>query len=253
MGIDRKKWVKRRFGNIDEAILGNVKDLEEMVWIDLVKSYPVEGRTLTYRMVREIETSADRIAEIFRNGAYEMINNSEIEWHQQPEQIIEKVRTGDWNFYGCFLEGSLIAVESMYFIRGDRTMEWVWGCVDPVYRGLGVWQNIGIYNDEIVEMSGAQVGSVWVVTTHKYSQMAVEKAGYLPTGCFLGKRLYGGADNRYYRATLIHYAKLYRIGRKHLQNWESMELTTKAAKVVNLVKELWMEGNQINPIQMNDK
>ena len=86
-------------------------------------------------------------------------------------------------------------------------------------------------------MSGAQAGSVWVVTTHKYSQMAVEKAGYMPMGCFIGKRIYGGSDNRYYRHTLIHYAKLYGPGKRHLQNWDSMQLTDKAAKLVNVVKE----------------
>lgn len=243
MSDQRKEWVGRRFGNIDERILGNAEDLSDMVWVDLVKSYRVKGRTLTYGMVPDIETSAERIAEIFRNGAYEMVNNSEIEWHQHPKQIIEKAQTGDWNFYGCYLEDELVAVESMYVIRGDRTIEWVWGCVDPIYRGMGVWQNIGIYSDQIVQLSGAQVGSVWVVTTHKYSQMAVERAGYTPTGCFIGKRLYGGPDNRYYRATLIHYAKLYGSGKEHLQNWESMVLTEKAAKVVNLVRQLWKENS----------
>ena len=138
MSSGRKTWIKTRFGNIDASILGNVKDLKEIKWIDLVKSYQVDGRTLTYRMINEIDGSANRVAEIFMNGAYEMINNSEIEWHHRPAEIIEKVRTGDWNFYGCYWEGKLIAAESMHIIRGDRTMEWVWGCVDPVYRGMGV-------------------------------------------------------------------------------------------------------------------
>jgi hypothetical protein len=169
-------------------------------------------------MINEMDGSADRLAAIFMNGAYEMINKSEIEWHHRPTEIIEKVQTGDWNFYGNYWEGKLIAAESMHIIRGDRIMEWVWGCVDPVYRGMGVWQNIGVYNDLIVEMSGAQAGSVWVVTTHKYSQMSVEKAGYMPMGCFVGKRIYGGSDNRYCRHTVIHYAKLYGPGKRHLQN-----------------------------------
>lgn len=235
---DRNKWIRQRFGNIDESVLGDVGELEDMVWPDLVETYEVKGESLTYRLVPEIEQSAERIAEIFSNGAYEMIHNSEIDWHHKAGKIIEKVRTGDWNFYGCYLNGQLIAAESMYIVRGDRIMEWVWGCVDPVYRGSGVWRKIGVYTDKIVEKSGAQLGSVWVVTTHKYSQMAVEKAGYIPMGCFMGKRIYGGADNKYYRHTLIHYAKIYTEGKKHLQNRESMHLTEKAARLFNLVREM---------------
>jgi hypothetical protein len=239
---DRNKWIRQRFGNIDESVLGNIDELDEIAWPNLVETYEVKGKALTYRMISDIEQSAERIAEIFSNGAYEMIHNSEIEWHQQSDRIIEKVCTGNWNFYGCYLNGQLIAAESMYIIRGDRIMEWVWGCVDPVFRGSGVWRNIGEYTDKIVEKSGAQIGSVWVVTTHKYSQMALEKAGYVPMGCFVGKRLFGGADNKYYRHTLIHYAKIYGKGKKHLQNRESMLLTEKAAKLFNLVFEIGQDS-----------
>jgi hypothetical protein len=241
MSHERKSWIRSRFGHIDESILGRVEDLKEIKWVDLVREYQVKGKILVYRMIGDIEKSAVRVAEIFINGAYEMVNNSEIEWHHRPEEIIKKVGTGNWNFYGCYLDGVLIAAESMKIIRGDQTIEWVWGCVDPVYRGMGVWRNIGVYNDQLLEMSGAQMGSVWVVTTHKYSQMAVELAGYSPTGCFIGKRLYGGADNRYYRHTLIHYEKLYAEGLKHLQNRESMHLTEKAEKLFNRVADLWQE------------
>ena len=82
------------------------------------------------------------------------------------------------------------------------------------------------------------MGSVWVVTTHKYSQMSVERAGCTPMGCFVGKRLYGGSDNRYYRHTLIHYAKLYGETQRHLQKWEDMELTERAKKIVDVVRAL---------------
>lgn len=231
----RQQWIKKRFGDIDETILGKTEELTDMVWPDIVRKYSVKDKILTYCLISDIRNTAERIAEIYRNGAYEMTNNSEIEWHHHPDEIIRKVETRDWNFYGCYMDGKLIAVESMYMIRGDRAMEWVWGCVDPVHRGRGVWQHMGVYNDLVVEMSGAQVGSVWVVTTHKYSQMSVEKAGYMPMGCFIGKRLYGGSDNRYYRHTLIHYAKLYGKGKKHLQTRGSMQLTEKAAKLIDLV------------------
>lgn len=239
MSDKRKTLTQKRFGNIDESILGNIKDLKEITWPDITREYKVRNQTLIYRPVNNIEKWAKRIAEIFFNGAYEMINNSEIEWHQVSIEIIKRVNTGDWKFYGCFLDDLLIATESMRIIRGDSTIEWVWGCVDPPFRGMGVWQNIGIYNDLIVKESGAQVGSVWVVTSHKYSQMAVEKAGYSPMGCFIGKRLYGGADNKYYRSTLIHYAKLYNEGKKHLQNRKSMQLTERAGKMVQTVFNLY--------------
>lgn len=99
----------------------------------------------------------------------EMIGNSEYEWHHIPDEIIIKVRTGDWNFYGCYFEGELISVESIHIIRGQRAIQWVWGAVDPIYRGKGVWQPMNEYLDLVTEMSGAQMGFCFVVTTHKYS------------------------------------------------------------------------------------
>lgn len=240
MSGQKKQWIKTRFGNVDEKILGQIKEVKEIIWPDLIEEYTVEGNILKYQMVKDIEESAERLAEIYRNGIDEMIGNSEYEWHHNPEEIIQKVRTGDWNFYGCYFKGKLIAVESMYIIRGQRAMQWVWGCVDPVYRGKGVWRHIGEYNDKLVQMSGAQMGIVWVVTTHKYSQMTAEKAGYRPIGCFVGGEFLGGCDGRYYRQNVIYYGKLYGDGAKHLQEWESMELTEKAEKLVNIIKELWI-------------
>ncbi|MBW2205807.1 MAG: hypothetical protein JRG79_02785 [Deltaproteobacteria bacterium] len=237
----RDKWIRMRFGNIDSAILGRVEEVVPVTWPDLEQSYAVKGNKLTYKIVPPTEPYAERIADIFAQGAYEMIRNSDLEWHHHPDEIMEKVGAGDWNFYGCWLEGELIAAESLYINRGDRIMEWVWGCVDPVYRGRGVWQKIGLYTDQVVALSGAQVGSVWVVTTHKYSQMAVELAGYAPMGCFIGKRFYGGEDGLYYRHTLLHYAKLYNPGQKHLQNWDSMHLTERAKKMVAMVRGFWEE------------
>ncbi|MFC1717568.1 hypothetical protein ACFL6S_28160 [Candidatus Poribacteria bacterium] len=235
----KKQWIRMRFGDIDEKILGQIKETGDISWPDLVKEYEVKGHAIKYQMVRDIGESAERIAEIYRNGIDEMVGNSEYEWHHKPEEIVKKVKTGDWNFYGCYSEGELIAVESMHIIRGQRAMQWVWGCVDPVYRGRGVWQHIGEYNDMIVQTSGAQMGIVWVATTHKYSQMTAEKAGYRPMGCFVGGEFLGGSDNRYYRQNVIWYGKLYGDGIKHLQEWGSMELTEKAEKLVKVVKELW--------------
>ncbi len=99
---------------------------------------------------------------------------------------------------------------------------------------------MGEYLDAVTEMSDAQIGFFWVATTHKYSQISVEKAGYKPMGFFIGGEFMGGSDNRYYRQNVIYYGKLYGDGKKHLQKCETMELTDKAVKLVETVKELWM-------------
>lgn len=235
----RTQWVKTRFGNIDENILGQTKDVKDVTWPDITKEYEVKGNILKFQMIENVERSAERIAEIYRNSIDEMIGNSEYEWHHNPEEIVTKIRTGDWNFYGCYSQDKLISVVSMHIIRGQRAMQWVWGAVDPVYRGKGVWQKMSEYLDLITEMSGVQMGFLWVATTHKYSQLAVEKAGYRPMGCFMGGEFMGGSDNRYYRQNVIYYGKLYGDGEKYLQKRETMHLTEQAEKVVNVVKDLW--------------
>ena len=238
----RKEWNKTRFGSIDEKILGKIDEARDILWPDMVKEYEVKGHILKYQMVKDIEKSAERIAEIFRNCADEMVGNSELEWHHSPEKIIEMYRTEDWNFYGCYLEGKLISVSSMHTIRGQRAIQWIYGCVDPPYRGMGVWHYMGEYYDIIVQMSGAQMGFYSVVTSHNYSQMTAEKAGFRPMGCFVGGSFYGGSDGRYFRQNMIYYGKLYGEGKKHLQKWETMVLTEKAEKLVKTIKELWADS-----------
>lgn len=236
--MERKQWIRKRFGQIDDKILGQINDIEEISWPDIVKECTIKGNRLKWHMV-DVEKSANSIAEIYRNGLDELVGNSEYEWHHDPEEILNKVRTGDWNFYGCTYEGELISAVSMHIIRGQRGIQWVWGVVDPIYRGKGVWPLMAEYLDLVTKMSGAQMGFFFVVTTHKYSQMSVEKAGYKPMGCFIGGEFMGGSDNRYYRQNVIYYGKLYGKGKKHLQKCESMELTERAEKLVNCVKELW--------------
>lgn len=231
--------VRKRFGDIDEKILGRTSQVKDVSWPNLVKEYEVNGNILKYQMVENIEKSADRIAEIYKNGIDELVGNSEYEWHHDPEEIINRVRTGDWNFYGCYLDGELISAVSMHIIRGQRAIQWVWGVVDPVYRGNGVWHNMGEYLDLVTEMSGAQMGFFFVVTTHKYSQRSVEKAGYRPMGLFIGGEFMGGSDGLYYRQNVIYYGKLYGDSTKYLQKCETMELTDQAKKLVEAVKELW--------------
>jgi|LGVF01.1.fsa_nt_gb hypothetical protein len=239
MSEQRKQWIRTRFGDMDEKILGQIKEVRDISWPDLVKEYEIKGHTLKWQMVRDIEKSAERIAEIYRNGIDEMVGNSEYEWHHNPEEIIDKVRTGDWNIYGCYCEGKLVSVLSAHIIRGQRAIRWIWGAVDPVYRGISVWHHLGEYLDLVTEMSGAQMGFFFVVTTHKYSQMTVEKAGYRPMGLFVGGEFMGGSDNRYYRQNVVYYCKLYGDGKKYLQKCDTMVLTEKAEKLVKVVKELW--------------
>lgn len=236
---ERKHWKKQRFGNIDEKILVRIKDVDEIIWPDLTKEYQIEDNKFVLKLIPDIEESAERIAEIYQNAIDEIVGNSEYQWHHNPEEIRERVKSGDYNITGCYLDGILIGITSLHIIRGQRIMHWIWGAIDPAYRGKGIWPYVTEYNDIITEMSGAQMGILWVVTTHKYSQMAVENVGFNPVGSFIGGEFFGGLDNRYYRQNVIWYSKLYNQGLKHLQSWESMVLTEKAAKLVTTVKELW--------------
>ncbi len=77
MSEQRKQWIRTRFGDMDEKILGQIKEVRDISWPDLVKEYEIKGHTLKWQMVRDIEKSAERIAEIYRNGIDEMVGNSE--------------------------------------------------------------------------------------------------------------------------------------------------------------------------------
>jgi len=135
---EKKQWIRRRFGDIDGEILGRIEEVNEVSWPNIEMEFEVNGNNLKFRMISDLEGSAERVAEIYRNGIDEMVGNIEYEWLHDPMAIIEKFRTGDWNFYGCYYEEKLISVASLHIIRGQRTMQWVWGAVDPVYRGKGV-------------------------------------------------------------------------------------------------------------------
>lgn len=239
MSEERKQLIGKRFGDIDEKLLGQIKEVKDVSWPNPVKEYEVKGNVLKYQMIKDIEVSAERIAEIFRDSVDEMVGNNEYEWHHNPQEIIKNFRTGDWNYYGCYYEGKLISVSSMHIIRGQRAIQWVWGVVDPGHRGMGVWHNMGEYFDLIVQKSGAQMGFFWVVTTHKYSQMMAEASGFRPMGFFIGGEFMGGSDGRYYRQNVIYYGKLYGEGKKHLQKCETMELTDQAEILIKIVRELW--------------
>ena len=74
----RDKWIRKRFGNIDSSILGSVEELAPLTWPELERSYEVKGIPLLYKRVPVTEPYAERVADIFSQGAYEMIRNSEL-------------------------------------------------------------------------------------------------------------------------------------------------------------------------------
>ncbi len=67
----RREWKRRRFG--DMMILGKIEDVKAITWPDITKEYVVSGNTLIYQMVKDIDKSAKRVAEIYRNAADEML------------------------------------------------------------------------------------------------------------------------------------------------------------------------------------
>ncbi len=231
----RKEWIGKRFGAVDERVLGAFSELPTIVWPQLERTYERGGKRLRYCRISPISSWAERVAQIYRSAIDEMVGNDEYAWHHHADQIVEREATGDWAFYGVFVDGHLIGVESMHIIRGQRTLQWVWGCVDPLYRRLGAWEFIGSFNDELVEKSGAEMGLVWVATTHKFSQLTAESAGYFPVGCFVGGEFLGGSDGRYYRQSVIWYAKHYHHGPERIPPYESMVLTDRARRLVETV------------------
>ncbi len=60
---ERKQWIRRRFGDIDDEILGRIEEVNEMSWPDIEKEFEVNGNSLKFRMVGDIEGSAERIAD----------------------------------------------------------------------------------------------------------------------------------------------------------------------------------------------
>jgi hypothetical protein len=56
----KTQWIGTRFGNIDEIILGRTREVGDISWPDLEKEYEVNGHTLNYRMVRDIERNLQK-------------------------------------------------------------------------------------------------------------------------------------------------------------------------------------------------
>ncbi|ROS00178.1 hypothetical protein EDC56_2815 [Sinobacterium caligoides] len=229
---------KKRFGDVPSSCLGELKDVKEIQFPEVYKQYCVKGNDLVYKKIANVEEAAERIAYIYIHAIDEMVGNSDYEWHHDPASIIARYQTGDWAFYGIYLEGDLISVVSMFINRGQKYMQWVWGAVDPQYRGKGAWVHVGQYLDSVVEASGAQMGKVWCATTHCLSQRTAESAGYDLIALNHGGEFLGGSDGKYYRQNVAYYSKLYGDGAKHVQPDETMVLTPKTEKLFRLLKEL---------------
>jgi len=224
---------KRFSHDILVKILGDISELPKLVFPDIKREYRPKGTILKYKMIKEPK-EFERVAEIYRKSVSEM-HGTENEWHHDPEKIEEMDKTNNWGFYGCYEQGELIAVESMYINRGQRSMQWVWGTVHPDHRGKSIWTYIGEFNDELVEKSGALMGRVWVVTTHKRSQLTVEKAGYIPMG--IDFQWLGGPDDKWYYQPVLWYGKLYGVALDHLSPSSNMVLTENARKLKELIKK----------------
>lgn len=211
-------------------ILGSINNIQDIRFPDIEREFSPRGKTLTYKIIKDIR-QYECVAEIYRKSISEMCG-TENEWHHDPKKIEEMVKTNNWGFYGCYDNGELIAVESMYVNRGQRSMQWVWGAVHPDHQGKGVWVHIGEFNDELVKKSGALFGRVWVVTTHNKSQMTAENAGYMPMG--IDFQWLGGPDGKWYYQPVIWYGKLYGEALEHLSPSDRMVLTEKS----KLLKEI---------------
>jgi hypothetical protein len=219
-------------------ILGHIREIQEISFPDLEREYSPKGNTLTYKRIQD-SRGYQRAAEIYRKSISEMYG-TENEWHHDSEKIEAMAQTNDWGFYGCYEKGELIAIESLYINRGQRSIQWVWGAVHPENLGKGVWIHIGEYNDELVEKSGALFGRVWVVSTHNKSQMTAEQAGYKPMG--IDFQWLGGPDGKWYYQPVIWYGKLYGVAREHVYPFDHMILTENTKQFKELTKKFGTNG-----------
>ena len=225
----RRTLIKQRFGNIPETTLTKQQDMPEMKFIDINKSFEHKGNKITFSKIN-VNKHSERIAEIYRNAIDEMIGAKHYTWHHSAELIEKYVAGGDWAFYGFFSNGELVSVTSMFIHRSMYYIQWVWGCVDPKHRGLGLWKYIGEFLDEVSEKSGAVYGRVWCATTHDLSQKTAEKVGYTPHSVDL--EYLGGSDGLAYFQPVIFLMKIYDY--KNVLPKSCMQLTEKAKKLVDV-------------------
>ena len=228
-GINERQSSKgKRFGYIPNDVLTPLGSLAEINFPNLKKSYEVKGNKLLYKKINNINKYARRIAEIYRNGIDEQAGIKHYEFHHNSEQIKEHRKTGDWAFYGVFKDNTLISVMSMFINRSMHYIQWVWGAVDPEYRGNGVWKYLGIFADKICELSGATYGRVWAATFHDLSLKTCEAAGYVPNSVDL--ELLGGSDGLGYFQPVVFYIKIYK--KEHVLKKKDLVLTRRAKEII---------------------
>ena len=167
---EKQAWHHQRFGHLEHTHLGSLEAIPESAlhWPrDFQMTFlSCKGHALTYKVVNAT-LEADRVAEIFQAAIDEQEGNSEYEWHHSAQAIRDKVATGKYSIWGTYDRtdhNKLIAVNSCEFLPGQRAVHWIWGAVDPACRGRGVWENVGVFMDKMIEKTGVQEGIVWMAT-----------------------------------------------------------------------------------------
>ena len=226
---ERQNLKGKRFGNIPKEILTPLNSLPKIYFPNLHQVHQVKGNDLAYKRINNYEEMAERIAEIYRNGIDEQAGIPHYEFHHDPKQIVERCNTGDWAFYGIFKEETLISVLSMFINRGMHYLQWVWGAVDPEYRGNGVWKHLGHFADKVCELSGATYGRVWAATFHDLTLRTCESTGYSANSVEL--ELLGGSDGLCYFQPVVFYMKTYK--QEHILKKKDLVLTKEARAMID--------------------
>ena len=248
---DRRHYKDKRFAIPSDAPFLNQREEKSMVYPDVRLAVTTrDGQSGEWRVVKSIETYAERIAQLYREGIYEIIDHPEYEWHTKPSCVIEKDRNGTAKMYALFLEGDapqdIIQALSVSLLHSHRICWGLWTTVDPAVRGLGVMKYLGRILSLIGEHSGCDLVKGFVVTTHALSQRSLEEAGFLPVGYFPGGELFTGADGRCYRHNVIWYQKMFPRGleRTMTRDYERLLGGGLGAKIARAIQEIWDEALQ---------
>lgn len=250
---DRGLYKNKRFVVPNEASFLKSADQQPMVYPEVqLRVKARDGRDGEWRMVKDIEKYADRIAQLYREGVYEMQGQPDYEWHTRPSEIITKHQNGTAKIYAVFLDGdepdNIVQAISVTLIHGQRICWGIWSVVDPNMRGLGIMKYLGQFLSLIGEHSGCDLVKGWVVTTHTLSQRTLEEAGFLPIGYFPGGELFRGADGRCYRHNVIWYQKIFHRGfeRVMTRDYERLLEDGLGARVAQFIQQIWDEALEQN-------
>jgi len=162
------------------------------------KGVEVNGNNLKFRLISDLEGSASVSLKYIGMGSINSrILNMSASWSSGK---IEKVRTGDWNIYGCTFKEKLISVESMHIIRAED-MQWYGELLILFTVAWGLAKN-GEYLDTVTELSGAQMGSYgsWQRTN---IPDPCWRSRIQANGIIYWREFFWCSDNRYYRQNVI--------------------------------------------------